>query len=87
MKRIGVVAGLALVGALALSGCDKALEPYQDAPRGSTNKAPADVITMPDGFSNIATKCDHGNRVYVVFKGDKTYGAIAVVPNAAGCAR
>ena len=40
---------------------------------------------MPDGFSNVATKCDHGNRIYVIFKSDSSYGSVAVVPNAPDC--
>jgi hypothetical protein len=76
-----------LVAGLTLSGCSsKSLEPFQDAPRAGTNSAPADVVTMPDGFSNVATKCDGPNRVYVVFHGDSTYGALAVVPNDPRCA-
>lgn len=86
-------AGAALVAgfvtallAVTLSSCTgKASEPFKDADRGETNNSPADTLTFPDGFSNVATKCDHGNRVYVLFKGDSAYGAIAVVPNAEGC--
>lgn len=79
--------GLALAGVLGLSGCGvaKYTEPFQDAPRGSTNNTPADTVTFPDGFSNVATKCDHGNRVYVAYHNDKAYAAIAVVPNAEEC--
>lgn len=70
---------------LGLAGC-KATEPYQDAPVGDRNSTSADVIEMPDGFSNGATKCDHGNRVYVLFHNDGNYGAIAVVPADPTCA-
>lgn len=87
MKRL---AGLALVGVLgvvSLSACgEKYTEPFKDAPRtGVTNNDPADTITMPDGFSNAATKCDHGNRVYVLYHNDSAYGSIAVVPNDPSC--
>jgi hypothetical protein len=78
---IAVVAALLLVA----SGCAKGQEPFKDAERNDTNNEPADTITFPDGFSNVATKCDHGNRVYVIFKQDSAYGSIAVVPNAEGC--
>lgn len=84
-----VIAGLSLlvVGLLLLSGCgvDKAQEPFKDAPRGQTNDSPADILQMPDGFSNIAAKCDGTNRVYVVFHGDNTYGSVAVSPNDPAC--
>lgn len=91
MKSVLVTYASLVVGAAALlallTGCDagKVSEPFQDAPRGHTNGEAADVIEMPDGFSNAATKCDHGNRVYVIFKEDATYGSIAVVPNDRTC--
>ena len=74
-----------LVAFLAACGAGKITEPFQDAERGQSNTAPADTITFPDGFSNVATKCDHGNRVYVVFHGDGLYGSLAVVPNDKSC--
>ena len=87
------LAAVAVVATVTLTGCslssvvgNKASEPYQDAPRTSTvNKAPAEVIEMPDGFSNLATKCDHGNRVYVVFHNNSAYGSVSVVPNDPSC--
>lgn len=82
---IGVALFLALI---ILSGCgaDKYTEKYHDAQRsGDTNSQPADTGTMPDGFSNYASKCDHGNRVYTLFHEDGAYGSLAVVPNAEGC--
>jgi len=86
MKRRVRAAIATAVLVLAASGCaGKATEPYEDAERGKQNAEPADTITFPDGFSNVATKCDHGNRVYVIFKADATYGSIDVVPNAKGC--
>lgn len=80
-----IVVGLAML--LLMSSCSgKYTERYKDAERsGNTNSDPADTITFPDGFSNVGTKCDHGNRVYVLFHEDSAYGGIAVVPNAEGC--
>lgn len=83
--KVGLVA-LAIGAIVALPACTgKATEPFKDADRAGTNNTPADTITMPDGFSNVATKCDHGNRVYVIFHGDNTYGSIAVVPGDPTC--
>lgn len=88
---LGNVAGLAVVGlgVLAiLTGCapDKWNEPFNDAQRsGVENQQPMDVVTMSDGFSNVGTKCDHGNRVYVAYHGDNRYAALAVVPNDPTC--
>ena len=73
------------VAALSLTGCGKMTEPYKDAERGANNDGSADTISFPDGFSNVATKCDNGNRVYVLYHGDNSYGGLAVVPNAEDC--
>ena len=86
MKKIvaAICTGVLLVS-LSACGLGKATEPFKDADRGKTNTGTADTLTMPDGFSNVATKCDHGNRIYVAFKGNHAYASIAVVPNADDC--
>lgn len=88
--RIGaaIAVGVAAVTTLSLglAGCAKFTEPFKDGPRsGVVNKTPADLIEMPDGFSNTATKCDHGNRIYVIYHGDHPYGTVAVVPHDLTC--
>ncbi len=86
--RSAALAAAAAVGVLLLAGCTdgKAAEPFKDAPRsGNDNGAPADLIRMPDGFSNAASKCDGPNRVYVLYHGDAPYGAIEVVPDDPRC--
>jgi len=80
-----IAGSLAAVMLVSTAGCAKMTEPFKDAERGATNNSPADTITFPDGFSNAATKCDHGNRVYVLYKADLAYGSIAVVPNDPSC--
>ena len=81
-----LVLALTLGLAFTLAGCGKIREPYKDAPVTNVlNDQPADKITMPDGFSNLTTKCDHGNRIYVAFHGDGAYAAIAVVPQDPTC--
>jgi len=76
----------AVVALPAACGGNKFTEPFKDAPRSSvTNNNPADTVTMPDGFSNLATKCDHGNRVYVAYHGDSAYASIYVVANDPTC--
>lgn len=83
--RKAIISGIALLSVVGLSSCGKMSEPFQDADRNASNTSSADTGTMPDGFSNYATKCDHGNRVYVLFHGNETYGSIAVVPQDASC--
>lgn len=86
-KSVAVLAPAAALSlALLLSGCaGKLTEPGKDAPIATRNTSAADTMTFPDGFSNVAAKCDGPNRVYVAFKGDKPYGALAVVPNDPRC--
>lgn len=82
MKKT-LIATLAVGALLGMSGCswDNTTQQFKDAKRDGNNSAPAETGTMPDGFSNYATKCDHGNRVYVIYHGDKIgTGAIAVIP-------
>ncbi|MCM1977173.1 hypothetical protein [Streptomyces sp. G1] len=86
-NRVVLAAAVAAVLLTVLSGCnEKHSEPFKDAPRsGTDNGAPADVIRMPDGFSNAATKCDHGNRLYIAYHGDSPYAAVAVVAQDPTC--
>lgn len=89
-RRRTAAAALVTIAVLALTAAscsdNKASEPFKDAPRsGVNNGAPMDVVRGSDGFSNVGTKCDHGNRVYVAYHGDSPYAAIAVVPNDPTC--
>lgn len=84
-KKLTIAAALT-TAVLVAGGCAKYAEPFKDAPRSSVdNGTPADLIRMPDGFSNVGTKCDHGNRIYVVYHGNGAYAAIAVVPKDPTC--
>lgn len=84
MKKLAAAIAAATLAAATLTACDlgdKYAEPFKDGPRsGDVNRNPADIIEAPDGFSNVATKCDHGNRLYVAYHGDNKYAAVAVVP-------
>lgn len=73
MKIIAtILAGAALVFA---AGCG------EDAPEGNRDTGPADILNYPDGFGNVAHKCDgHGNRVYSAGASDAGT-AIAVIPD------
>jgi hypothetical protein len=70
---------------LILTSCGRQVEPYQDAPVGEVDEESADLVRMPDGFSNVAAKCDGTTRVYVVFHNDANYGSVAVAPNHPKC--
>ena len=86
MNRHLAALAVAAVAALTLTGCmGKLSEPGKDAEVGTRNTGPADTLTFPDGFSNVAAKCDGPNRVYVIFKKDAKYGSVAVVANDPRC--
>lgn len=55
-------------------------EEYDDAPRGARDDAPADLINMPDGFPNVATKCVDGVRYTVTRRAESSGAGIAVGP-------
>lgn len=84
-RPLVVVGGLAVTGiifATLVTGCglNKISQPFNDAPRSDNeDHSAAQVITMPDGFSNLATKCVNGVRYTVAFHNDGAYGAISTV--------
>lgn len=80
-----VVATIAVI--VILGACsDKARESFHDGPRSKVvNSEPSDILEFPDGFSNMATKCDHGNRVYSAFRSDDNRAAIAISPQDPSC--
>jgi len=85
-SALGLAAGLAALLVTAVACGDKAHEPFRDSGRTrTTNSSPAEVIEMPDGFNNLASKCDGPNRVYVTYHGNSAYGSVAVVPNDPRC--
>jgi len=85
-KRAALIA--ALVIALPLTQADSC-DTHSDADSGKVDHAPADVIQFPDGFRNVAHKCDGPNMVYSLSSGqsDTRPGGLAVVPNDPRCAK
>lgn len=65
MTRRALAAGM-IIAALA-TGCSSYNDKrgIGDAPVGPTQGGPAEIVTFPDKFANVANKCDgHGHRVY-----------------------
>lgn len=86
MRKNVVRASLLALALLGMVGCAKLTEPFNDAPVKNKDDSPAEVYSMPDGFNNFSTKCDrHGNRVYVLYHGNESYGGISVVPADPSC--
>jgi hypothetical protein len=80
--KIVILGAAVMLAAVALTGCglNKISQPFNDAPRSDNeDHSAAQVITMPDGFSNLATKCVNGVRYTVAFHNDGAYGAISTV--------
>lgn len=90
-KIKATVIGLVGFGTLAVvGGCSdtgKFAQGLTDAPANKTvDYSEAKIIAMPDGFSNVATKCDeYGNRIYVVFKSGSAFAALEVIENDDSC--
>jgi hypothetical protein len=75
---LSVAAAILAFFTLSAEGCDKGLEPYQDAPIGKRVNKNVDIIEMPDGYSNIATVCKDGVRYSSITNGGNTYGGVSV---------
>lgn len=63
MKRLVAVAVLAT----AMAGCSnyKTHKGIKDAPHDKGDNKIAHIVNMPDGYANIARKCDGPNGIYV----------------------
>lgn len=71
-----------IVTSIAACGVgDKNNEPFKDAGRTGNDSSPAMTVDMPDGFSNLATKCIEGThvRVTVAYHGDSSYGSVSSI--------
>lgn len=81
-----LIAGALVLGSplLMASSCDS---PHQSSDYGNVNHSPADVVQFPDGFRNIAHKCDGPNMVYSVSSSgsDTLSGGVAIVANDPRC--
>jgi len=78
--------GALLVGTLAVAGCG---EYGQNADKSTRDVGPADMINFPQGFRNVAHKCDGPNMVYVTSRGTDTAlpSSLTVVPNDPRCTK
>lgn len=81
-KRVAVAFGATVLGALALTGCG---DPAGSAPRGEVVEGEGRIITFPQGYGNVAAKCDGPNMVYVAEDDDHASSTVSVVPNDARC--
>jgi hypothetical protein len=63
-----LVGSLTACGRTAGAGSSSTIPSPKDATRGGW-----DLIPVPEGWYQIATKCDHGNRLYAA-------NGVAVVP-------
>ncbi len=87
MKLLLATVTMTLAVVLGLSACG---ESTQDSGVTGRDTGPADLINMPDGYSNVAHKCDGPNMVYVIYhgsfaEGSRAYGSLSVVANDPRC--
>lgn len=82
-RRLALILG-SIVLVLGGACTQDALEEFNDAPVAGNNDEPAIRISFPDGFGNVASKCDGPNRVYSTRNGDGGR-AVAVVANDPRC--
>jgi hypothetical protein len=89
-KLTTIVAALAVTA--ALSGCG-VNEYKEDRGRGDApvstenNDDPANIVSMPNNFANVAYKCVGPDMVYVTSRPSDSAGhGIFVVPNHPDCA-
>lgn len=81
-KRTAAVVGVVGLVLLSATGCASFSEPWNDAPVERKDDSPAIIYSMPDGFANVAGKCDgFGHRLFTTREGTNKGGgkAIAVI--------
>jgi len=77
-----VVAGLTLTAC----GHNKYNEPFNDAGRtGAQDNGSATVVTMPDGFNNLAVKCFGHDLIATIYHNDSSYGSVAISKDDPNC--
>lgn len=74
-----VVASIFIVSMIAISACG------QNAAKSTRDTGSAGIINFPANISNVADKCDHGNRVYVSDHLNSNSSSIAVVAHDPSC--
>ena len=81
MKKLAAVLAVAV---LAVTGCaqKERVNAHQSV---NVDRSPADVLAMPNYYNNVATKCDHGNRIYVTSNKSNSPSNLAVVPHDPSC--
>lgn len=86
MKRNHIIAGIGVAGILALSSCASATEPWNDAPVDRKVDDPAVILSMPDGYANVAQKCDDSGHLMFTTRDGKGGGkVVSVVTDPAAC--
>lgn len=87
MRNWKSTCGALVLTAAFVFGSAMSCETHGDADSDKVDNAPADIIQFPDGFRNVAHKCDGPNMVYSGSSGvDSSFpAAVAVVSNDPRC--
>lgn len=82
LAALGAVLGILLVGCGTIDSINDS-NGKGDAPVGVRDDSAADVLNFPDGYGNVAMKCDgHGNRVYQVTSTQYANTQVVILPDA-----
>lgn len=78
MRKAAVTLGAVALVILSSTGCARITEEWNDAPIERKDDSPAIVYSMPDGFANVASKCDGFGHRFFTTKGSDAGGGKAV---------
>lgn len=78
MKRALIGISAAALVILSSTGCARFAEEWNDAPIERKDDSPAVVYSMPDGFANVASKCDGNGFRFFTTRGAESGGGKAV---------
>lgn len=81
-----IIVGLSAIGFIFTVASCSAVDDYNnergrgDAGIASRDDSPVEILNFPDGFKNVANKCDgHGHRVFVSsIKGDSVVPPVVI---------
>jgi hypothetical protein len=77
-----------LISVAFVAGCDessKVSQPFNDAPVERVDDGEATIVSMPDGFNNLAFKCVGNTLFATTYHGDSPYGSVTVIDSSSLC--
>ncbi|WP_145500921.1 hypothetical protein [Streptomyces sp. CFMR 7] len=78
LKRAALTLAGVTAFLLSSTACARFTEEWNDAPIERKDDSPAVVYSMPDGFANVASKCDGNGFRFFTTRGAESGGGKAV---------